>query len=324
MRRMKKIAVSILATVFGVGMLVALPTAAWAGTVCTGDPRTGYTCTVDDSGGGSPGGGGPIDGVNFTPGPTECIHKGTGDEEDQVVPCSSNGRDYWSNDRQCYWSLDDPQSAPPPGRVEGQGAWYSCLVGALCTDPRGCYGSGQWLLDPPPGVVAISPAQAANAVAQRLGIQPFEIGMAPQVNPEWGHRRSYVGVPVWLWVNNPGPSTWGPFGVSETVGPVSVTGSVQVTSVVWNMGDGTSKACVGTGTPYATSYGVADSPTCGHRYTRTSSSQPGDRYTVTATAQWSFTWTAGGQSGTIPLTTTSTSQLEINELQSVNVPNPNG
>lgn len=305
-------------------MLVALPTAAWAGTVCTGDPRTGYTCTVDDSGGGSPGGGGPIDGVNFTPGPTECIHKGTGDEEDQVVPCSSNGRDYWSNDRQCYWSLDDPQSAPPPGRVEGQGAWYSCLVGALCTDPRGCYGYGQWLLDPPPGVVAISPAQAANAVAQRLGIQPFEIGMAPQVNPEWGHRRSYVGVPVWLWVNNPGPSTWGPFGVSETVGPVSVTGSVQVTSVVWNMGDGTSKACVGTGTPYATSYGVADSPTCGHRYTRTSSSQPGDRYTVTATAQWSFTWTAGGQSGTIPLTTTSTSQLEINELQSVNVPNPNG
>ena len=88
---MKKIAVSILATVFGVGMLVALPTAAWAGTVCTGDPRTGYTCTVDDSGGGSPGGGGPIDGVNFTPGPTECIHKGTGDEEDQVVTWKGEG-----------------------------------------------------------------------------------------------------------------------------------------------------------------------------------------------------------------------------------------
>jgi hypothetical protein len=130
--------------------------------------------------------------------------------------------------------------------------------------------------------------------------------MAPEVNPAWGHRRSYVGVPVWLWVENPQPLTWGPYTETATLGGQTITATARVTSVRWDMGDGGSQVCGGTGTAYTTGYGVTDSPTCGYRYRTTSESQGGDRYTVTPTSQWVVEWTSvAGPSGTINLTTSS-------------------
>ena len=143
--------------------------------------------------------------------------------------------------------------------------------------------------------------------------------MAPEVNPEWGHRRTYVGIPVWLWVDNPQPLTWGPYSETATLGGQTITATAQVTSVRWSTGDGGSRVCGGTGTPYTSGYGVTDSPTCGYRYQTTSESQAGDRFTVTATSSWVVTWTSvSGASGTVNLSTSSAVNLEVNELQTVN------
>lgn len=209
------------------------------------------------------------------------------------------------------WKLVDPQSPPPAGKAEGEGAWYE-----PCDPGSGFYVS-RWFATPPDGG-GITPAQAARLISARLNVHAFEVGMAPQVNPEWGYRRTHVGVPVWLWVANPSPTTYNGYTVSETEGGITVTGSVRVTSIRWDMGDGGSVTCGNPGTAYTPSAGVTNSPTCGYEYTQTSESRPGDRYHVTATSQWVFEWQAGGQSGTIPLTTQSNAELEVNEMQSVN------
>ena len=87
------------------------------------------------------------------------------------------------------------------------------------------------------------------------------------------------------------------------------------------MGDGASTTCGNTGTPYNVGYGMTTSPTCGYQYTSTSSRNPGDRFTVTATTNWTVTWTSlAGPGGTINLTTNSAVDLEVNELQTVIVP----
>ncbi|WP_217496607.1 hypothetical protein [Acidipropionibacterium jensenii] len=56
----------------------------------------------------------------------------------------------------------------------------------------------------------------------------------------------------------------------------------------------------------------AKSPDCGYTYQR-----KGDRR-ITATATWQITWHAANQSGTVPMTRTSTRTLPVRELLAVN------
>lgn len=278
---MRKLILGLGALLLALAAVVVPATSASAAGCAQVDPFTGE-CLVEVEVPGGPGGEDPGD--------------GGGDGGGEEGPC---------------WKLVDPQSPPPAGREEGNGAWYEPC------DSSGPFTVAQWFVTPPDGG-GITPAQAARLISARLNIQAFEVGMAPQVNPEWGYRRTHVGVPVWMWVANPGPTTYNGYTVSETEGGITVTGSIRVTSIRWDMGDGNSVTCGNPGTAYTPSAGVTNSPTCGHEYTQTSESRPGDRYQVTATSQWVFEWQAGGQSGSIPLTTQSTAELEVNEMQSVN------
>ncbi len=68
----------------------------------------------------------------------------------------------------------------------------------------------------PPGINRYTPAQAAAALARTFVLSPIEIGMAPELKVHSDdpagtapYRRTWVGIPVWLWVNNPTPSSWG-------------------------------------------------------------------------------------------------------------------
>lgn len=235
-----------------------------------------------------------------------------------------NQAGYWSNNRQCYVHMADyPWPARPAGYDQDAG-YYKCIAPMQ-------FGAGVvsyfWSNTVPPGLQVYTPGMAARKLIETFQIRGIDIGMAPQVNPAWGHRRSYVGIPVWLWVENPQPLTWGPYTETATLGGQTITATAQVTGVRWNMGDGREVVCGNTGTAYSADYGLTDSPSCGHRYDRTSQNQPGDRYTVTATSQWTVTWTSlAGPGGTINLTASSSTQLEINEIQSVNVTptTPNG
>ena len=91
--------------------------------------------------------------------------------------------------------------------------------------------------------------------------------------------------------------------------------SARASKVVWDMGDGHTVTCTSPGTPYTTSAGDTQSPTCGHVYTRSSASQPDHAYAVTATTTWVVSWAGGGQSGVLTVTRTSSTSVRIGELQ---------
>lgn len=237
-----------------------------------------------------------------------------------IIDCGSGSR-YWSNNRQCYVGMVGGEWPARPPQYSQEAGYYYCntvLLGpGMGVDDDWTY---FWSETVPPGLTVLTPGAAAAQLIATFLLRGIDIGMAPQVNPAWGHRRSYVGVPVWLWVDDPQPLTWGPYTETATLGGQTITATARVTSLRWAMGDGGERVCGGTGTPYSSGYGVTDSPTCGYRYSTTSESQSGDRFTVTATSQWTVTWTSlSGASGTVNTTTSSTAQLEVNELQAVNV-----
>ncbi|WP_245778108.1 hypothetical protein [Lentzea xinjiangensis] len=101
---------------------------------------------------------------------------------------------------------------------------------------------------------------------------------------------------------------------------MSVTAVAKPTSVIWTMGDGSTVTCAGAGTPYkAGTDPKAPSPDCGHVYRRSSASQPGLAYSVTATVYWTVTWSGAGQGGTFPdMTTTGTATFRVAESQALN------
>jgi len=259
------------------------------------------------------------DGTGFTPAPASCVLR----EGGVSTPIGCNrGEGWWSNGRQCY--LNSMAEAGFGTEINGEeGAYYRCVqYDAVCTGPGAgaCTNSSiVFLVTPPPGITTFTPAQAARQLIRSFTLQPIDIGLAP--DPAAGSR-GYVGLPVWMWVKNSGDAlAYGPYVRTATLGGVTITARANVKSILWNMGDGGTRACGNAGTAYYPALGIADSPTCGYRYERPSTGEPGGRYQVTATSQWEVTWTGGGQNGVIPLTATQNSSVEVRELQSVNVGN---
>lgn len=145
-----------------------------------------------------------------------------------------------------------------------------------------------------------NPAQIARSLLARIQLKPIEIGLVPR----GANAMTVVGMPVWLWVNDPTATTWGPATISA--GGVTLTARVQ--SVIWDLGDGTTLTC-GQGTEWTRGMGAAQSPTCGHTYDEQGT------YTIRARSHWVATWSGYGQSGTIPVTLSASRQLDVGEIQ---------
>lgn len=316
------------------GLIAAVePSRAWA------DPAgsciwngVSYDCITPITSPGSPAKTAPSSGA-LTPGSKTCALDG------KTVPCTNKfGALSDSTDCTGYVRLAPTQASPPSGELEGSGAWYKCTLTCVALeDPDGdsCAAGigafGYWSATPPPGVQQYTPAQAAAALARSFRLTPITIGMAPARKTHHDdppgtqpYRRTWVGVPVWLWVANPKPLTYGPYTQTATLGGVTVTARATVTQVDWTSGDGNHAACAA-GTPFDPSTwaddAAADSPTCGFRFERTSTEQPDGVWNVTATSHWTVSWVGGGQTGTIQLTNlTATTPVQVGELQSVNLP----
>ncbi|WP_218617496.1 hypothetical protein [Cryptosporangium aurantiacum] len=210
---------------------------------------------------------------------------------------------------------DDPPATCPPDlgcisrvekpRVPGRTADQP----AVAAEPQPGGAAGQAA----PGQVALTPAQAAEQAVSFLPLRGPEIGVAPSTDGQ-----GLVGLPVWLWTEVT-PETWGPLEQTTAVTGIAVTVRAEATSITWELGDGTVITCNGPGTPYDASYGNAESPDCGHRYTKSSRSQADGVYTVTGTTHWNVVWQIVGtaETGVIATTAQSETQIRIDELQVV-------
>jgi hypothetical protein len=264
---------------------------------CDVDEETGEV-VCDDEDGGDPGGGN--DGGD-TGGSSTCTYASN------EIPCSQSGGQ-WSSKHACYVvpTPVSPQPGPPPRQSDEDGNWHYCI------QPPSYQGSNQdvWVET---GEPLIDPAVLAQRAIAAMDLDPITIGIVPESGP---NRVGLVGLPVWMWVDSPSDDTFGPITASASEASVSVSATARVSSIVWNMGEGTSVTCTGKGTPYADQYGKRDSPTCGHRYEKMSTDQPDGAYQVTATSHWVVEWTGGGQSGTIEFDlTTDALPIRIGEAQ---------
>lgn len=164
-----------------------------------------------------------------------------------------------------------------------------------------------WAVTPPAGPAAPpDPRVLAQQAIALMRLRAINIGIVPE--PRAGSV-GIIGMPTWLWAQNPSQSTWGPVTKSASSGGSTVTATAKVDRVVWAMGDGSTVVCTGPGTAYQDSFGKKSSPSCGHTYTRQGT------YTVRATSSWTVQWAGVGQSGTIPLNFTQTTNITMGEAQ---------
>jgi hypothetical protein len=227
------------------------------------------------------------------------------------VDCTLQGA-YWSNGYDCYISPLDPQ--PPAGDPAWQGHKPGDGVVYDCYQPQTDLLMGIWSADPPPNSgQGPTPRQVAQSAISQMNLRAIDIGIAPE--PGKGSV-GLVGMPVWMWAANPDSHTVGPATASATAGGITVTATARLQRITWDMGDGHTVTCTTAGTPYMPAYGNRESPDCGHVYTSSSSAEPGDAFTVTATSDWVIKWQGAGQSGTIPLDgLTRSVQISIGEAQ---------
>lgn len=303
MRRAPMIAAFCVITVvmLAVTVMSAVADGPCEGPACTDDGDVILTPSVSGTPGqtGEPAGGGGGGG-----GPRVCSYQG------EEIPCTStNG--VWSTEHGCYLQLD-PNGGPPPPGSSPDGAWYLCQAPDACADLT-CTRGTMWIDDPPPALP--SPGELAQRALERMDLEPIDIGIVPEPGDD---SIGLVGMPVWMWVDNPTANTFGPITESATAGPLTVTATARVTSTHWTMGDGTTITCTTRGTPYDDKYGDRESPDCGHRYTTTSWRQPGHRFEVVATTIWAVEWSGGGQSGSIPIEHTAATAVRVGELQVLN------
>jgi hypothetical protein len=240
----------------------------------------------------------PAEGGGATPvGTRQC----TWEVKRRVVPCYLPGGGSYGSDG-CYYKLSDPQ---PPA---GDPAWQGHKPGDGAVYDQTCYRTAGltremavWRETPPPGV---SPQTLAMRAVAMLRMRGPAIGIVPKPGSEGG----LVGLPVWMWTAVT-PTTWGPNSATAAVPGLSVTATAKAQKIVWRMGDGHAVTCPNPGTPYKPSYGDRKSPTCGYVYEAPNS------YTVTGTTYWSVSWAGGGESGVIELQQSSSTQIDIGELQ---------
>lgn len=297
-----------LACVVGLGLAVAvLPAvsaAADGGVTC---PPIGMVCYVNAN---QAGGSNPMPAAHPTAPKSltkpVCRVPVTG----EVVSCSDPAFGWWSSIDGCYFQQLNqrvPASDPVWEGHYPNGAIYQMT----CMGYPGTGGGWVWRATPPPGYGGTGltvGVLAARAVAQLPLLGP-DIGLAP--DPA---KTGLVGLPVWMWTRV-SRSRWGPVSATASVPGMSVTATARAVRVVWDMGDGHRVTCTGPGTPYTKDAGATSSPTCGYRYTRSSATQPGATYTVTATTTWQIQWSGGGAFGQLTQTRSSSTRLRIGELQ---------
>ncbi|MFE5339695.1 hypothetical protein ACFQ80_05720 [Isoptericola sp. NPDC056578] len=285
--------------------LVAAPADA-AGPVCKKhDDRTGICliwATDDGSGDGNGDGGGSGGG------------DGGGDGGGSGGGGGGNPVAVTVDGRSCiYVGLADPQppKSNPVWKGHKDGAIHVCND-SITGGSGGQLGGGPtqqilfWAASAPDAPPPPDPEDLAREAVASMGLHAIDIGIIPE---DTAGSMGLVGLPTWMWAENPGGTTMGPITRTASAGGYTVTARAKVDKIVWNMGDGSSVTCTGPGTPYADEYDTKKSPDCGHTFTRQG------EYAVTATSYWTVEWNGIGETGAIPLDFDEQTTIRIGESQ---------
>ncbi|GAA2848233.1 hypothetical protein GCM10010472_01430 [Pseudonocardia halophobica] len=147
-----------------------------------------------------------------------------------------------------------------------------------------------------PAAVAQAAAPVDPAVPTRIAINRLEL-QKPTIRLS-GQDEAYVGVPVWLWIDQAEGAAEAAT-ASAAVGDANVVATARLSGVEWSMGpDGAEVFCTGPGTPWTGQPGP--SPDCGYTYEERSlpaRTAGAGRWTIVATAVWQVGWEgfSGGQ-----------------------------
>lgn len=237
------------------------------------------------------------------------------------VPCYLDGMG-WYDGVSCYYgSLPATFHEPlPEGKTEEDGRYYQkwCMLaveGVLPNQTQIFDGVFRWEWVDYEDVPTMTPEELARLAIANVGLDGVEFQIAP---PTTGS--GLVNLPVWLGITET-PNTWGEIGAEECNSGLCVAISARVTSVEWNMGDGTVFTCTREQHKVWTRDKDFLSPgddTCHHYYRQASRDQPDGRYQITATSTWTVNWqttSGGGETGTIPTTRPSETSIQIDEIQ---------
>lgn len=211
--------------------------------------------------------------------------------------CTDDKGGWWTVGRDCY--VEAARVQPEAAAKHPQERPFRCTTAQRLVDGIFNLPGIFWV---PIAAAGPDPAALARSAVDSMELRAFDVGLTP---PPGSPNPALVGIPTWMWVQQPTARTFGPATASASVGALGVTATATVSSVTWDMGDGTRVQC-GAGTPYAPAFGDRPSPTCGHRF-----DQPGT-YTVRATSNWVVDWHAtNGQRGTIALPLSSDTTVRV-------------
>ena len=165
-------------------------------------------------------------------------------------------------------------------------------------------------------------AQPVSEEVVRAAALQLELpAVDPKVGPDPSLNRwniTPVNLPIWLWLDGPDVMT-----KSVTQQGIEINMVARRTRVVFDMGNGDKVKCTRMSRwrkPLSDAELNRPSPNCGYQY-RKLPKQEGAGFMMNVTVEWTVTWYALGQTGTIPLTTTGSRHMPVGELQSVIVPN---
>lgn len=225
--------------------------------------------------------------------------------------------------------------------ASGEGAWYARYCGDKipppgcdpASSPLGCLGipSSAWGFS---GVVwwsaadafgagaPVDPADVAAEAYKFLPLPKADVAFNP---PGTAAVPALVNLETWLWI---APTAWAPqYSEIEVCCPsVAVRVEAIPERASFVMGDGTTVACAGPGTPYdPTRPAATQATTCAHTYKTSSAAQPGEHFVVSAAVEWRASWTVTGAApaagGALPPSRQASEPvpLRVAEVQSLNV-----
>ncbi|EPH02848.1 hypothetical protein HMPREF1531_02160 [Propionibacterium sp. oral taxon 192 str. F0372] len=158
---------------------------------------------------------------------------------------------------------------------------------------------------PTPPTTGLSPHTAAAFALAQLSVPAPQLTWSPDpANNEWNAWA--IALPIW--VDFP---TTNPITTTTTASGITIDMAATQSEIHIDWGDATTSTCTRWGPMPRTTKMGTQSPWCGHTWT-----QPAT-YTVTTTSAWTVTWTTMGQTGTLPLTSTSTTTIDIAEFQAI-------